>query len=289
VVDLVDVETDRLQGLGEAFEERAGARQAFVVVAGLVEVVGGIDQLQLALGVAAEQAELRLQAGVQGPALVGQALHLLLQHKAAVVGVRLAIDMADADHAAVPRLPGHRNQRGEIATGHEVRGVRLHAHAADGEPGEAGALLGHGLEPGHRHRFGLRRTMDVDELGQDILDAMLIDDALRFSGQHGSSLLVMGTAFGFSGDARAGRKGFADRGDGGAQDRLSGCCALGHWPEFHSGNLLSSQECNPLAKFAVPLAVAAKGAFLLYIWETCFHCGKVMRPQMHRRTFLGRK
>ncbi|MNZ61781.1 hypothetical protein D3C78_798820 [compost metagenome] len=151
MVDLVDVEAHRLQGLGQAFEELTGARQALVVVAGLVQVVGGIHQLQLAAGVATEQAEFRLQSGVQAPALVCQALHLVLQHEAAVVFPRLTFDMANADDAAVARLPGHRNQRGEVAASHEVRPVRLHAHAADGEPGEPGTLLGHRLQAGDGH------------------------------------------------------------------------------------------------------------------------------------------
>ncbi|MDT4827883.1 hypothetical protein FQZ97_612450 [compost metagenome] len=70
VIDLVDVEAHRLQSLGQAFEEFAGARQALVVVARLVEVVGGVHQLQLAASIAAEQAEFWFQASVQGPALV---------------------------------------------------------------------------------------------------------------------------------------------------------------------------------------------------------------------------
>jgi hypothetical protein len=74
VVDLIDLEIHRLQRFGQAFEEHPRARQALVVVARLVEVVAGIDQLQLALLVTAHQVELGLQAGVERPALVLQAL-----------------------------------------------------------------------------------------------------------------------------------------------------------------------------------------------------------------------
>ncbi|MNG72052.1 hypothetical protein D3C79_304680 [compost metagenome] len=185
VVDLVDVEAHRLQRLGQALEEQPRARQALVVVARLVEVVGGVHQLQLAAFVAAEQAELGLKAGVQGPAFVGQALHLLLQHVAAVVGPGLAVYVAYTHHPAVTRLPRYRDQGGKVAAGHEVGAVRFHAHAADGEPGKAGALLGHHLQARDRHRFGLRRAMDIDELRQHVLDAVLVEGALGFCWQHG--------------------------------------------------------------------------------------------------------
>ncbi|MCY1305757.1 hypothetical protein D9M70_555810 [compost metagenome] len=68
----------------------------------------------------------------------------------------------------------------------------LHAHATDGKPGETGAIFSHCLEPGHRDGFGLRGAVNIDELGQHVLDAVLVDDALRFSWQHGSSLLEKG-------------------------------------------------------------------------------------------------
>ena len=194
VVDLIDVEAHRLQRFSQALEEFPRTGQALVVVARLVEVVGGVHQLQLAAGIAAEQAELRFQAGVEGPALIGQALHLLLQHVTGVVGPGLLVHMADADDAAIARLPRHRNQGGEIAAGHEVRTVGFHAHAADGETGKAGTVFGHRLEPGDRDGFGLRGAMDIDELGQHVLDAVLFDDALRFNWQHGSSLLEKGKA-----------------------------------------------------------------------------------------------
>jgi len=110
--------------------------------------------------------------------------------------MRLALDMTDAHHPTVARLPRDRDQRGEIAAGHKVRAVRLHAHAADGKAGEPCALLGHRLEAGHRHGFGLRSAVYIDELRQHVLDSVLIDDALRFSWQHESSLLEKGMAMG---------------------------------------------------------------------------------------------
>ena len=190
VVDLIDLEIHRLQRLGQAFEEHPGARQAFVVVARLVQVVAGIDQLQFALLVTAHQVELGLQAGVERPALVFQATNLLLQHVTAVIRMRLAVDMTDAHDPAITRLPGHRHQRGQIATGHEVRTVGFHAHATDGESGKTCAVLGHGLESTDRHRFGFGRTMDIDKLRKHILDPVLVDDALGFCWQHCSSLLA---------------------------------------------------------------------------------------------------
>ncbi|MNC66646.1 hypothetical protein D3C75_1170660 [compost metagenome] len=103
-----------------------------------------------------------------------------------------AIDVTDAHHPAIPRLPGHRCQRGQVAAGHEVRTVGLHAHATDREPGKTGALFGHRLEPTNRHRFGLGRAMDIDKLRKHVFDPVLVDNALCLCWQHCSSLLAKG-------------------------------------------------------------------------------------------------
>ena len=142
--------------------------------------------------VTAHQVELRLQPGVEGPALVRQALNLLLQHITAVVRVRLAIHMPHAHHSPVTWLPGHRGQGRQIATGHKIRAVGLHAHATNGKTGEPGALFGDGLEATNRHRLGFRRTVNIDKLRKHVLDPVLIDDALGFCWQHYSSLLAKG-------------------------------------------------------------------------------------------------
>ncbi len=184
MVDLIDVETDRLQGFGELFQKEPRARQTLVVVAGLVQGVAAIHQGQLADLVAAHEEELGFQPGVQAPAAVAKARYLALQHVAAVIGMGLAVDMTDAHHPPVASLPRHRNQGGEIAPGHEVGSMGLHAHAADGETGETRSFLRHGGEAGHRHGLGLGGTMDVDELGQHVADTVLVDEMLGFAGQH---------------------------------------------------------------------------------------------------------
>jgi len=195
MIDLIDVETHRLQCFGQALEKLARARQPLVVVARLVEVIAGIDHLQAAGDVALEQAELGLQAGIEGPATLAEAFDLLLQHIAAVIGPGFAIHMPDAHHPSIARLPWHRCQRRQVAPGHEVRPMRLHAHAANRETGKAGTVLCNHFQTCHRNRFGLGRTMNVDELSQYVLDAVLFDQTLCFGWQHGTCLLAKAKRF----------------------------------------------------------------------------------------------
>ncbi|MCY1396876.1 hypothetical protein D9M71_118610 [compost metagenome] len=107
MIDLVNVETHWLQGFGQPLKKLTRAGQAFVVVARLVQIIAGVDHLQLALPVALEQAKFWLQSGIQRPATIAQSLHLLLQDVAAVVWPRLVLNMTNAYHAAVTWLPWH--------------------------------------------------------------------------------------------------------------------------------------------------------------------------------------
>ncbi|MCY1396877.1 hypothetical protein D9M71_118620 [compost metagenome] len=63
--------------------------------------------------------------------------------------------------------------------------MRFHAHTADREPCEPRPGFGNHLETRYGYRFGLGRTMDIYELGQDILDPVCLDQALCFLWQHG--------------------------------------------------------------------------------------------------------
>ena len=56
VIDLIDVDADCAQVSREIVEKRASARESLVVVAGLVELVGLIERLQRAAGVASSAA-----------------------------------------------------------------------------------------------------------------------------------------------------------------------------------------------------------------------------------------
>ena len=80
--------------------------------------------------------------------------------------------MAFAHDARQARLPGHQRHGVQIAHGHEIRPVRLDAHAADGEAREAGAIGQHRFKVGHGHGLGLGHAVDVDELGQHVADAV---------------------------------------------------------------------------------------------------------------------
>ena len=74
VIDLIDVDTDGTQMPRQVIEHGADARQALVVVAGLVRGIGGIERRQRSLLRASQQHELRLDAGVQRVAALGEAL-----------------------------------------------------------------------------------------------------------------------------------------------------------------------------------------------------------------------
>ncbi|MNQ76443.1 hypothetical protein D3C85_912860 [compost metagenome] len=111
MVDLINVETHGLQCFSEFFKKHSGTRQTFVVIARLVQVVAGVDQLQLATGIPAHQVELGLQTSVKRPAFSFEPLYLQLQDVATVVRPWFAIDVANADNATVAWLPWHRSQR----------------------------------------------------------------------------------------------------------------------------------------------------------------------------------
>ena len=79
-----------------------------------------------------------------------------------------------------------------------VDGETLHFDCAliaiHGKPGETGTIFSDHFQTRYRHRFGLGRSMDIDELGQHVLDAVLLDQPLCIGWQHVHSLLVKNDA-----------------------------------------------------------------------------------------------
>src|SRR5471032_3268582 len=87
--------------------------------------------------------------------------------------------MPFADNARRAALPGHRGEGGEIAHGHEIRPVRLDAHAPDRETRESGTRGEDAVEVRDRHRLRLGDAVNIDELRQHVFHALLHEPALR--------------------------------------------------------------------------------------------------------------
>ena len=192
VVDLIDVHIHLTQAVGEGFEELAVARQTLVVVTGLGQGVGGVGGDDIAVGILLEQGEFRLKPGEEGVAHGVEALDLLLQHHAGVQRPGLAFHMAVAGDAGVAGLPGHQGQGVQVADGHVVRAIGFDAEAPHREAGKTGPGGEDAVEMGGRHGLGLGRTVDVDKLGQHILDLVVGEKLLGFRGRHCRSPEMLG-------------------------------------------------------------------------------------------------
>ncbi|MNC27722.1 hypothetical protein D3C75_759060 [compost metagenome] len=111
MVDLIDIEAHWLERFGELFEKLPGTRQPFIVITRLVQSIAGVDQLELAAVIPTHKIEFRLQARVKRPAFRLEPFYLLLKDVASVVGPWLAIDVTNADDAAIAWLPRNWRQR----------------------------------------------------------------------------------------------------------------------------------------------------------------------------------
>ena len=174
VVDLIDIDAHGPQCIDHCFEERHGAREAFVVVAGLLQQVGIVGRAEAAVGGALEQHEFRFDARVHGKPALGERIELALQHHARTVLIRRAVDMAVTGHARKARHPWNDRQRRGIAHRHVVRTVRPHAETPQRKAGEARAFVQHHVEVLDGHGLGLRSAVNVDELRKDVFDLVVL-------------------------------------------------------------------------------------------------------------------
>ena len=188
MVDLIDVEADLLQTVHEFFDHRTASRQALVVVARLVQGIGGIGRRDAAVLVTFEEHELGFDTGVDGPATLRGARQLAFHDVAGVVRPGLAVDRAVADDTRISRLPRHQAKGIQIPDRHEVVVVWPLTEPPGGEAGKTGAVGQDHIEMFGRYGLRFRHAMNVDELCQDEFDVVVLQEGLRFCGCHAVSL-----------------------------------------------------------------------------------------------------
>jgi hypothetical protein len=164
--ELVDVARD-------AGEELVVARQPVEVVAGLLERVERVGQLDGAVRLPHEEV-LELQSHHELEPLLARLLELAAQNRARVVGPFLALDVDVAGEPSESGLPGHRRVAREVGHGGDVRVARQLADLPGGEAGEARALRDEIVQVLRRHELGARPGVHVDELGEVELHAALV-------------------------------------------------------------------------------------------------------------------
>ena len=165
---LVDV----LDHLGDEVE---APRQRADVVAGLlerVELVGDLDAAVLGL---ADEEVLELVADLELVARVLAALHLMPEDRARAVGVLLALDRDVRGEPADVRLPGQLRERARVGHRDHVRVVRLLADVAGREPGEPGSVGEQVVQLLGRDQLRARPRVHVDEVREQELDAVVLD------------------------------------------------------------------------------------------------------------------
>ncbi len=176
VVDLVHVDTDSTQMARQIVEDAADARQSLVVVAGLVRGVRRIERRELPVRRPLQQHELRLDAGKQGVAALGEALQLILERDTRVKGIRLTVDVTVARNPGKPGHPWQVADCGGVADTHEVGPVRAYSQSPHRESREAGAIADHHVVVLDRHRFRLGSPVDVHELRQQVAGLVLSEE-----------------------------------------------------------------------------------------------------------------
>ena len=184
---LVAVARDRRQVL-------VSAREAGDVVAGLVERVVRVRDLDRPVVELLHEEVLELEAHLELEALLLRARHDPAEDRARAVRPRLALDRHVAREPREVGLPGDRRV---ALQGRDRRDVRVARHLADlagREPGKAGALLDQAVEciaRADRDELRARTRVHVDELREHELDTarlhVLPDRIRRSRPSHGSS------------------------------------------------------------------------------------------------------
>ena len=116
---------------------------------------------------------LRLDAGVEDVAFRAGIVEDALEVHARVVGVRLVVDVEVGGEPRDALRPRTNAVRVEVDASKHVVGVRPLPHSPYRRPGETRALVDDVVEVRHRHHLHLRRAVDIHELREDVLDAVL--------------------------------------------------------------------------------------------------------------------
>ena len=179
---------------GDRRQEVVVPREAAEVVAGLLEVVERVGELQPAVVAAAEEEVLELEADLELEAGLARPGELVPENRARVVRPRLALDRDVAGEPGDGRLPGDRREAVEVGDRGDVGVARHLADVARREAGEPGAVVDQVVEVGSRDQLRARACVEVDELGEEELDPAVGDvlpDLLEtLVLGHGDTLLV---------------------------------------------------------------------------------------------------
>ena len=185
--ELVHVARDRR-------EEVVVPREAAEVVTGLLEVVERVRELEPAVVAAAEEEVLELEPDLELEARLARPRELVLEDRARVVRPRLALDRDVAGEPRDGRLPRDRREAVEIGDRRDVGVARRLADVAGREAGESRAVGDEVVEVGRRDQLRAGACVEVDELGEEELDAAVGDvlsDLLEtLVLGHGDTLLV---------------------------------------------------------------------------------------------------
>ena len=186
-----------LQGVVHVAQVVAGLGQPLVVVAGLGQRIdaGRVPGDDAAVGGAADQEVLRLDADVEDVAGLAHVRQDALEVDARAVGMRPAVHVQVGGEAGQAGLPGQRGVAGRVDAGHHVVRGGVLSHAPDGPAREAGADVGHVVQGAGRHHLHLGRPVNVHELDQQVVDAVLLQLRLEGAAVHGySPIRVTGSA-----------------------------------------------------------------------------------------------
>ena len=83
---------------------------------------------------------------------------------------------------AISGFHGQVRQRARVRHRRDVRVVRALPDVAGGEAREPGAVLEQRVEVRDRHELGVRLAVHVDELGEEELDALLVELGAQLAG-----------------------------------------------------------------------------------------------------------
>ena len=172
VVGLVYPPPEAVQAVGHFLQIAEDPGNALVVVTGLFEVVDVIrvEDRNLAVLFAVYEKVLGFNADVKYETLVPQLSQHLLHVLPGAVGMRLAVYEQVRSEACGLGVPGEGSVGVDVDTGGHVVGVGPLAHAVERTPGEARAIVDNVVKRGSWDELDLGGPMNVDELGQDVLD-----------------------------------------------------------------------------------------------------------------------
>ncbi len=162
-----------VHGLGDGGEVLVHAGEAAGVVAGALGGVLGVGRAECAVRAALDEEVLDLGADLELQAQLGGSRELLAEDDPGREGPRCALDVRVAVHDRQPRpQEGHRHVGRRVGDGDEVGVLGFLPHGADGIAGEAHAVGLQLLDRLDRDELGARLAGEVDEQGEDELDAV---------------------------------------------------------------------------------------------------------------------